>query len=86
MTRGLACEDCKPSEVHPHASCISVHTVLCKATVPCLVVARMEAVLEHCRLDVVSQPLVLGREGFDLPPQFGSCDILLGEVPPWPSL
>ena len=26
MTHGLACEDCKSSEVHPHASCISVHT------------------------------------------------------------
>lgn len=86
MIGGLACEDCKPSEVHPHASCISVHTMLGKATVPCLVVARMEAVLEHCCLDVVSHPLVFGREGFYLPPQFGSCGILLGEVPPCPSL
>ena len=50
------------------------------------VVACMETVLEHRSLDVVSHPLVFGGEGLYLSSQFGSGDILLGEVSPGPSL
>lgn len=81
MTEVLACEDCKPSEVHLHASGTRMHTCL---SVSCC--CECGSCTGTGCLDVVSLLLVFRREGFDLPPQFGSGDILFGEVPPCPSL
>ena len=55
-----------PPEVHPHASGVCMHTVLEQALVAGLAVARVEAVLEHGRLDVVSLVLLLWRQALNL--------------------
>lgn len=72
----------KSAHINPSTTFKCLHLVLDKSAISCLVVPRVEAVLEDCCLDVVPSLALLEWNRLDFPSGLSLIDLLPAEVPP----